>query len=208
MSRRTFTIGFRLFFAVLSLIGVITQLVVTLQNHYSVVNFFSYFTNLSNLFASAVFTVSAIWLALDRRPTQLGVALRGSSVVYIAFVGIVFNTLLTDADLGDLKPWVNVIVHMLMPIAGVVDWLVWPPRLSISVRTALLWTSFPVVYVVYSLIRGGATGFYPYPFLNHHHAHGSAGVAAYCVVLLLAFVALAFAVRYLGQHSRQAPAAP
>ena len=94
MSRRTFVIGFRLFFAALSLIGVITQLVVTLQKDYSVLNFFSYFTNLSNLFASAVFIVSAIWLALDRPPTQLGVALRGSSVVYIAFVGIVFNTLL------------------------------------------------------------------------------------------------------------------
>ena len=75
-------------------------------------------------------------------------------MVYIAFVGIVFNTLLTDTDLGDLKPWVNVIVHILMPIAGVIDWLLWQPRLQISVRTALLWTSFPVVYVVYSLSAG------------------------------------------------------
>ena len=60
-----------------------------------------------------------------------------------------------------------------------------------------------MVYVVYSLIRGAATGFYPYPFLNHHHDHGSVGVAAYCVVLLLAFVALAFAVRYLGQRGHR-----
>ena len=36
--------------------------------------------------------------------------------------------------------------------------------------------------------------------MNHHHDHGATGVAAYCVVLLLAFVALALAVRYLGER--------
>ncbi|WP_196240566.1 Pr6Pr family membrane protein [Nocardioides anomalus] len=48
------------------------------------------------------------------------------------------------------------------------------------------------------MIRGAATGFYPYPFFNPHHVGGYGGVAAYCAVLLLAFVALAFVVRLLG----------
>lgn len=34
---------------------------------------------------------------------------RGASVVYLAFVGLVFNTLLVGADLGELVPWVNVV---------------------------------------------------------------------------------------------------
>lgn len=56
----------------------------------------------------------------------------------MAFVGIAFNTLLRDAALGGLTPWVNVVHHMLMPLA-VVDWILLPPRGRMLLRTAFLW---------------------------------------------------------------------
>ena len=77
-------------------------------------------------------------------------------------VGVVFNLLLRDTDLGDLKPWVNLVVHGVMPVAVLVDWLVWPPERRPAARWVGIWLVAPAVYVAYSLVRGALTGFYPY----------------------------------------------
>lgn len=208
MLRSSVSLG-RLVLAALSLAGVITQLSVSVAADFGVVNFFSYFTILSNLFASYVFIVSAIRLSRGYIATTSDVAIRGASVVYMLFVGIVFNTLLTGADLGGLKPWINVVHHMVMPVAVIVDWLVWPPRRTISMRTGMLWLAFPAIYTVYSLVRGAITGWYPYPFFSPK-SQGYGGVAIYCVVLLVAFFLVTLLVRWTGNRrviSEEDPAA-
>ncbi|MFC4942888.1 Pr6Pr family membrane protein [Pseudonocardia sp. GCM10023141] len=93
--------------AALSLAGVVTQLVIAMSGNLGVVNFFSYFTILSNIFAATVFIVSAVRLARDAEPTPAATAVRGASVVYMLFVGVVFTTLLRDVELGALQPWVR-----------------------------------------------------------------------------------------------------
>ncbi|SFS05968.1 hypothetical protein SAMN04487846_2048 [Microbacterium sp. cf046] len=170
-----------------------------LAKGYDVVNFFSYFTNLSNIIISVVFIISAVRLVRDRTlVSSADVAIRGAAVVYIVFVGLVFNTLLRDVELGDLMPWVNVVCHFVLPIAGLIDWLVWPPRRRIPIATAFWWLVFPAVYVVYSLIRGAITGFYPYPFFNPAAVGGYAGVALYCAGMLVGFLVLALLIRWAG----------
>lgn len=63
MTSRTAAIAFRLFFAALSLFAVGAQLfTVHLPSGYDAVNFFSYFTNSSNIFISVVFIISAVRL--------------------------------------------------------------------------------------------------------------------------------------------------
>lgn len=51
-----------------------------------------------------------------------------------------------------------------MPIVLVVDWLVDPPPGGLTFRQGLLWLSYPLVWIVYILIRGALVGLYPYPF--------------------------------------------
>jgi hypothetical protein len=146
-----------------------------------------------------VFIVSAIRLIRNRTsPSESDVAIRGGVIVYIVFVGLVFNTLLRDVDLSSLIPWVNVVVHFLLPIAGLLDWLIWPPRRRLPLRIAFLWLVWPVVYVAYSLIRGAITGFYPYPFFNPGAVGGYGGVALYCLVMLVGFLVLALLIRWIG----------
>ncbi len=53
-------------------------------------NFFSYFTILSTIFAGAMFVIVAKQLFRDVELSPATVALRGASVVYMLFVGIVF----------------------------------------------------------------------------------------------------------------------
>ncbi|PWD51323.1 hypothetical protein C8046_12285 [Serinibacter arcticus] len=193
----------RLLAAAASLAGVVTQLVIAIRTDFGLVNFFSYFTTLSNLFGSVVLVVGAVQL-LRKRPGGPGwEAVRGASVVYLAFVGIVFNTLLVGADLGGLLPWVNVVHHMLLPLIVVLDWILLPPRTPVSLRTAMLWVAVPVVYTIYSVLRGAATGFYCYPFFNPGAVGGYGGVAAYCAGLLVAFVLLAVLVRGVGNARRR-----
>jgi hypothetical protein len=200
MTSRVAAIVFRLVFAALSLTAVGVQFfAVTIPNGHSIVNFFCYFTNLSNIMISIVFIVSAARLISARKdPSDTDVAIRGGVVVYIAFVGIVFNTILADTDLGQLIPWVNVIVHMIIPIAGVVDWVVWAPRRQLSFRIVLWWMIWPAAYAIFSVARGAVDGFYPYPFFNPSVSGGYGGVALWCVVLVVAFFVLAVLVRWIG----------
>lgn len=199
MNSRIAAVVFRLLVAGLSLTAVGVQFVaVTLAKGHSIVNFFSYFTNLSNIIVSVVLIVSAIRLARGATASTMDVAVRGASVVYIAFVGLVFNTLLRDVDLGDLIPWVNAIVHFLVPIAAVIDWVVWPPRRPLPWSAVFYWMIFPAVYVAYSLIRGAVTDFYPYPFFSPVIQDGYGGVAVYCAVMIVGFLVLAVLIRWLG----------
>ncbi|RKR74943.1 Pr6Pr family membrane protein [Frondihabitans australicus] len=196
--RHTLAVVLRLAAAAASVAGVITQLVIAVQTHFGLVDFFSYFTTLSNLFGSVVFVVGAVAILRSRPLGPRWEAIRGASVVYLAFVGIVFNTLLANADLGGLKPWVNVVHHMVMPLVVVIDWLLLPPATRVRWRTAWLWVIVPVAYTVYSVVRGAIVDFYCYPFFNPARVGGYGGVALYCVVLLAAFIVLAIAVRAVG----------
>lgn len=196
MRRRAVVITLRLVLAAASVAGVVTQFVIAVRTDFGITDFFSYFTTLSNLFGSVVFVVGAVRLWQGRG--EVSPAVRGASVVYLAFVGVVFNTLLVGADLGGLQPWVNVVHHMVMPLAVVVDWLVWPPRGRIRWSALVPWMAIVAAYVVYSLVRGAVTGFYAYPFFNPGRVGGYGGVTLYCLGMLVGFVAIALLVRWSG----------
>lgn len=190
--------AFRIVLAAASLAGIVVQLVLSVQASFGIVDFFSYFTILGNLFASVVFVVAAV-RSLRGVPSTPGWELtRGAAVVYIAFVGVVFNTLLVGADLGELRPWINVVHHMVMPVAVVLDWLVDPPRYRIPVWAVPAALTVPAVYTAYTLVRGSVTGFTPYPFFDPDAVGGYGAVALYCAGLLVGFLVLAALTRWAG----------
>lgn len=53
-----------------------------------------------------------------------------------------------------------------MPIAMILDWVLNPPTKEIKWKHAVSWLLFPLLYVIYSLIRGALINWYPYPFLD------------------------------------------
>ncbi len=50
----------------------------------------------------------------------------------------------------------------------------------IELHRALIWLVYPLLFAVYSLIRGPIVGWYPYPFLDPAHVGGYGVVALYC----------------------------
>jgi hypothetical protein len=194
----------RAFLALLTLTAIGLQLLIHIGASYDVLNFFSYFTNLSNLFAAIVL----LWSATIRasRARALDVA-RFLSAVNMAVVGIVFVVLLRDADLGALRPWVNVVLHYVMPVAVVLDWLIRPPRFALAGRDLGLALLFPAVYLVYVLLRGAGMGWYPYPFLDPANVGGYGGVAVYSLGIFATFLVVGSVLFALGNRlARDTPA--
>lgn len=188
----------RLLLALLALTAIGYQLLLQVRSGYSTVNFFSYFTNLANIYAS----FALIFSALSILPGSGGsrAVVRYISVVNMTLVGLVFTVLLRNADLGPLLPWVNVVLHYLLPCAVVIDWLVDPPGTGLTRQHLLLALIVPAAYLFYVLLRGASTGWYPYPFLNPANVGGYAGVAAYAGGIAIAFIVAAWSLRAIGNR--------
>ena len=76
------------------------------------------------------------------------------------------GVLLRDVDLGALRPWINVLLHYVMPVVVVAGWLRRPVRTQRGATGWLPVLAFPLAYVAYVLVRGAMVGWYPYPFLD------------------------------------------
>ncbi|MEO7996574.1 MAG: Pr6Pr family membrane protein, partial [Gemmatimonadaceae bacterium] len=119
MTQRTAMAILRLMFGLLVLIAVGWQLRIHMSLDFNVLNFFSYFTNLSNLFAAFVLLFSAGKHFADNEPTPTSNQLRLISATNMVVVGIVFAILLRNVELGSLRPWINTLLHYVMPIVVV-----------------------------------------------------------------------------------------
>jgi hypothetical protein len=119
-------------------------------------------------------------------------------------VFIVYGLLLRNIDLGNLQPWVNTVIHYIFPLVVLADWLYQPPRSTLRFGQMGYWLIYPLIYLVYTLIRGAIVGFYPYPFLNPATAGGYGGVALYCVAIFVAFLIVGAGLIALGNWSRGA----
>ncbi len=161
------------------------------------VNFFSFFTIVSNIFGAAVLLAAAFGLPED---AHLRDVLRGVATLSLVIVGVVFSLLLANLD-SEMIPWANAIVHYAMPIYIALDWCLDPPRTPISRRDAAVWLVLPAVYLVYTLVRGAIVHWYPYPFVNADTI-GYAAVAAYSAGILVFTVLAAYVLMTLGNALR------
>lgn len=105
--------------------------------------------------------------------------------------GIVYGIALAHYDTPEVIPWVNVVVHRVTPTVFAIDWLIDPPRPAPRFPRALVWLVFPMLYLLYTLVRGAVVDWYPYPFLDPR-VHGYAAVAVGCVLVAAAFIAVAW----------------
>lgn len=153
-------------------------------------NFFGYFTIQSNLL------MSVVWLAAGfaRRDIPVIDYLRAFTTTYVAIVGLVYALLLAPlgAAGGVPVPWANVMMHIVVPIVAVVDWIVVGDRHPLRWRALPLVLIYPLVWIVVVLIRGATDGWFPYPFLDPQNGYGS--IAIVVVAITAAAIAVGAAV--------------
>ena len=162
--------------------------------------FFAFFTIQSNLIAAAVLS---LLVARRGRPRSLALEVaRGAAALYLTITFWVVILLLSGEDLQVALVWVDVIVHKISPVVVVADWLLDPPRRPLAPRHVLVWLVFPLGWLIVTLFRGAADGWYPYPFLDPAAVGGYGAVAVYVVAILLGFLAVAAALAWLGDRRR------
>ncbi|TDE94928.1 hypothetical protein EXU48_09085 [Occultella glacieicola] len=183
------SIGVRVLVVALVISAEIYLIVVT-GDLYVPANHFSYFTILSNVFAAVLFAVSLV------RPVPDGV--RGAAVTFLLLTGVVANTLLLGVEV-QTPAYANVVLHMVVPVLVLVDWLVAPPRTRLTTKHLLAWMLIPIAYLVYSLVRGALVDWYPYPFLDPRE-QGYGMVAVMSLVVAVAFGACAALVIWSGNR--------
>lgn len=185
-------VSYKIVFAVLTLVAVCVQLHYQLQRNGSVINFFSFFTIESNLFAASVLLVSVSYLFFSKlKKDDAFDYLRGAASLYMVVTGVVYVLLLSRADVQTPIPWVNAVLHYIFPVVVLLDWIVDRPTQAISIRRAALWLAYPVGYLAYSLIRGPIAHWYPYPFLNVEKL-GYLSVAVNSLVVAAGVILLSF----------------
>lgn len=195
---------FRFWFGLLGFLAIFFQLTHLLQNvpGASAGNFFSYFTIESNIIAVITLAIAGRYAWQGESPRWLEL-LRGAATIYMTITGIVYSLLLSNIDVNTPIPWINVVLHYTIPTIMVIDWLVDLPRTRVPVRTSLIWLGFPLLYLVYSLIRGPIVDWYPYPFLDPR-VSGYGTVAA----MALAIAAGAFVFALVAAFSTRLHIAP
>lgn len=160
---------------------------------FSVANYFSYFTIQSNVLAVIVLLVGAVRDPRDRRWQ----AIRGATALYLLITGVVYAVLLAKVDVMLTDKWINDVLHRILPIVVVLDWILVPATLSITRTLVGAWLIYPAGYGAYTLIRGAIVDWYPYPFLDPRE-QGYISLIIGLVILSGVFALLAVAVVSLG----------
>ena len=149
-------------------------------------NFFSFFTIQSNILASTLLVLTALIRRSERSRTFD--AVRGAATFYITITFVVFALLLSglQEDLDTHIAFTNFVVHYLIPVVLLVDWFIDPPRHRLGLKIAFAWLAYPLAWFAYTLVRGSATKWYPYPFVDVTQ-HGYGGVLVRGLIFTLAF---------------------
>jgi hypothetical protein len=167
--------------------------------------FLSYFTVLTNLLicvsltlslmassrSSASSTSSDKWFS---RPSVVaGIA------TSIAFVGLSYHFLLRHTwNPQGAQLLADVSLHYVIPALYVLYWWFVSSKAALRWTHPLFWSLYPVLYLVYALIRGSIEGSYPYPFIDVAKL-GYGRTMLNSLALLFAFLALGLLFVALGR---------
>ena len=168
---------------------------------FTLANFFSYFTVLSNIVAALVLLAGGLFAP----STPMWEWLRGAATTCMVITGIVYALLLQGIDVDVTYAWVNDVLHRVIPLVMLLDWIVVRAR-RLPERAWLTWLAIPLVYGVYTLIRGPIVDWYPYPFIDPR-GQGYLSMTISLVVVFVGMAFMSFGVYWVGTRGRR-PDAP
>jgi len=162
--------------------------------------YFAYFSIVSAIVAGIFLLVTGFGLILKIEDTKWVEISRLSLTVAMIVVGVVYHALLADVA-GDVRDgnyvwpvFPNEFIHTFAPILITLDYLASQKAFRIRLRAALWVAVFPLVWLVFSVIRGAVTNWWPYWFINPNGEAGIVGMLTYIAAITAAFLLLGFAV--------------
>ena len=183
--------------ALIGWFAVFAQLYLIIENRVAsvpetIVRFFSFYTILTNILVATCLTISFL-----KPSSRLGIFFNRYTTVtaltvYITVVGIVYNLILrTLWQPEGMQRLVDELLHSVIPVLFIIYWIIVRPKNKVEWKRAFNWLLYPLVYLVYILLRGKFSGFYPYPFVDVTKL-GYSQVLMNCCYLFLAFLIISF----------------
>jgi len=193
----------RIGFALLTLVAIVVQATNLIGDGiFNPTRFFLFFTILSNLTAAAIFLEGGRRQLAGLPPVPD--LWRGAAVVFMTVTFIVFALLLRDLQeqLNTNIAWVDTVLHRIMPVAVMADWLIEPPHGPLGFRRAVgPWLLPPLAWTAFTMVRGAVDGWYPYPFLDPGNG-GYGTVALYSVGIVALLLGVIWVAATVGPTLR------
>lgn len=131
------------------------------------VEYVSYFTIVTNFLIALAFSAPALAPESKAGRWWSAASPRGAVTVFALVVMIIYHLLLRALWHPEGLQLINdYMLHYVMPIAMLTDWLAFTPRGGLRWRDAVAWLVVPTVYGGWTLAHGAVSGFYPYPFMD------------------------------------------
>lgn len=204
MSKFSVVMSKKIFAALLALTGwfaVIAQYVLALQTTEfsfgkTTLNIFSYFTILTN-------TASAVYFSLVAAgKTSLRPGSLTAITLHMIVVGVTYQVILRGIwDPQGLQQVVDELLHTVLPIGVLVFWFCFEKRTAARYAQIPRWLVYPLLFLVYTLIRGSFAGWYPYPFIDVSKI-GMAAALRNALFVSLFYLTLAFLLVFLSRNKR------
>jgi len=162
--------------------------------------YFAYFSIVTAILAGLFLITTGFGLLLKIEDTKWVEIARLSFAVALIVVGVVYHALLAGAanDVRDgdyawpVLP--NEIIHTYAPILALIEYLISVRAFRIRLR-AFIWVAvFPLTWLVLSILRGTATNWWPYWFINPNGEAGLGGMLTYIGAITLFFLVLGILV--------------
>ena len=171
--------------------------------------YFAYFSIVTAIVAGLFLVTTSFGLMLKIEDTKWVEIARLSMAVALIVVGVVYHALLADAanDVRDgdyawpVLP--NEIIHTYAPILAAIEYLISVRAFRIRLRTFVWVAIFPLIWLVLSIVRGSATNWWPYWFINPNGEAGLGGMLTYIAAITGFFLVLGLAVLGLKQVLRR-----
>ncbi|WP_345751227.1 Pr6Pr family membrane protein [Microbacterium rhizophilus] len=164
----------------------------------------TYLTTVTNAILLGYLVVGVWTMWVRRSPDLPAPRLRGAIVTWMVFIGVIahsmlenwanpFDAVFVPDPAAALQGIALLIAHYVLPVAILLDWLLFGPRGQTIWRDLLWWPLYPLAYGVITILRAiwlpEVANRIPYPFMQPVHENWL-GVLVSLLPMILAVVAI------------------
>lgn len=156
-------------------------------------NVFTYFTVQSATAAVVAFVCGAVVAFRREKDPRWLDTFRALATTYIIVSGIVFLTIVIQSSTQAYTievPWPSQMLHFYIPAIALLDWLTDTGKARLSWRPLRWVLLYPVLWGIFTLVRGPMVGWYPYFFLDPAQVSGPLETLMYCLIAAALFIGI------------------
>ncbi len=163
----------------------------------TIIRYFSFFTILTNLLV-ALCSTFIFWGGKNGWSNFFSSQKTIAAItVYITVVGIIYNLVLRFLwQPQGMQMIVDELLHLVIPLLFILFWLCFVRKDELKWKHVFPWLIYPMAYIIFILLRGFQSRYYPYPFIDVNQLgyvkvfENSAAITAGFIFLSILFIAI------------------